>query len=145
MLHIVYFSNVTNNTARFVDKLEWGSSTRIPIKGDFEEELPHSYVLFVPSYGTSDTGHVPPQVRKFLKNPEHRKKCVGIIGTGNRNFGEEYAMAGDVVAEKLGVPMLYRLELAGTETDVTKVQEGLTMFEEHLSKNNLQTENKSKN
>ena len=141
MLHIVYFSNVTNNTARFVEKLEWGSSTRIPIKGNFEEELPHSYVLIVPSYGTMDTGHVPPQVRKFLQKFDNRKNCVGIIGTGNMNFGEEYAMAGDVIAEKLKVPMLYRLELAGTTKDITQVQEGLKMFEEHLSKNEFQTVN----
>jgi protein involved in ribonucleotide reduction len=143
MLDIVYFSNVTNNTARFIAKLEWGSSTRIPIKGEFEEDLPHSYVLFVPSYGTSDTGHIPPQVKKFLNKHENRKKCVGVIGTGNINFGEEYAMAGDVIAEKLGVPMLYRLELAGTEIDVIKVQEGLQQFEEYLSKKLfLQTLNK---
>lgn len=132
MLHIIYFSNVTNNTARFVAKLDWESSSRIPIKGEFDEELSQFYVLVCPSYGTSDTGHVPPQVRKFLSNPEHRRNCVGVIGTGNINFGDEYAMAGDVIAKKLGVPMLYRLELAGTDIDVDKVQHGLHQLEENL-------------
>lgn len=137
MIHIVYFSNVTENTHRFISKLNWGSITRIPVKGDFEGELPQSFVLICPSYGSKSSGHIPPQVKKFLSNPENREKCVGVIGTGNRNFGEEYAMAADVIAEKLKIPTLYRLELSGTTADVEKVKEGLNFFEKYLKQNKL--------
>jgi len=35
----------------------------------------------------------------------------GVIASGNRNFGEAYGRAGDVIARKCGVPWLYRFEL----------------------------------
>jgi len=129
MLDIVYFSNVSNNTQRFVDKLDWkGQVHRIPIKGTFDRALLNSYVLICPSYGDATHGHVPVQVRKFLSIEENRNQCVGVIGTGNINFGTEYAMAGPVLSHKLKVPLLYQLELAGTDDDVTRVQRGLQCF-----------------
>jgi protein involved in ribonucleotide reduction len=129
MLDIVYFSNVSNNTQRFVDKLHWeGRVHRIPVKGEFDLALLNSYVLVCPSYGDANHGHVPVQVRKFLKDELNRSRCVGVIGTGNINFGEEYAMAGPVLSHKLKVPLLYQLELAGTDDDVLKVRRGLECF-----------------
>lgn len=128
-LHLVYFSNVTGNTHRFVEKLGWENVTRIPIKGELEP-FPHPYVLIVPAYGSEKTGHVPPQVKKFLHNPITRKNCVGVIGSGNMNFGKEYAIAADVVANKLHIPVLYNFELAGSTIDVKKVYEGLKTLED---------------
>lgn len=68
---------------------------------------------------------MPPQVKRFLKSPEIRALCVGVVGGGNVNFGEKYAAAADVVAAKLGVPVLYRFELRGTEEDLVQVTEGI--------------------
>lgn len=135
MLEIIYFSNVTNNTHKFVEKLGWESSHRIPIKGNFETELSHPYVLITPSYGSAATGHVPPQVKKFLANPENRKHCVGVIGSGNMNFGDEYAKASDVIAKKLGITVLYRVEIAGRDVDVENVLTGLKKVESYLQEN----------
>jgi protein involved in ribonucleotide reduction len=129
MLDIVYFSNVSNNTKRFVEKLEWeGSVYQIPIKGTFDKALFHSYVLICPSYGDATHGHVPAQVRKFLSDEERRGLCAGVIGAGNINFGKEFALAGDVLAHKLRVRLLYKFELAGNDNDVTKVKNGLLRF-----------------
>jgi protein involved in ribonucleotide reduction len=72
-------------------------------------------------------------VRKFLAVPENREHCVGVIGSGNINFGEEYARSGDVLSHKLQVPLLYKFELAGTSEDVLKVREGLRTFNETLN------------
>ena len=130
MLDIVYFSNVSNNTHRFVDKLDWptGKIHRIPLKNVCEFEVFTSYVLICPSYGEANHGHVPPQVRRFLADKEYRSLCVGIIGAGNLNFGEEFGRAGDVLAHKLKVPLLYKFDLAGNEDDVKKVKNGLLKF-----------------
>ena len=129
MLDIVYFSNFSNNTRRFVENLEWqGSVYQIPVKGEFDKALLHSYVLVCPSYGDSNNGHVPPQVRKFLSEKENRLNCVGIISGGNITFGEDFAKAGDVLAAKLHVPLLYKFELAGTQQDIERVQVGLKNF-----------------
>ena len=127
MFDVVYFSSVSENTKRFVDKL--GVKTvRIPLKTEEAAEFVHDKdsVLVVPTYGGgNEGGTVPKQVIKFLNNPENRKHIKAVIAGGNTNFGEHFCRAGDVVAQKLGVPVLYRFEITGTPEDVNEVKERL--------------------
>jgi protein involved in ribonucleotide reduction len=127
MFDVVYFSSVSENTKRFVDKL--GVKTvRIPLKTEDAAEFVHDKdsVLVVPTYGGgNEGGTVPKQVIKFLNNPENRKHIKAVIAGGNTNFGEHFCRAGDVVAQKLGVPVLYRFEITGTPEDVNEVKERL--------------------
>lgn len=91
---------------------------------------PHMpFVLITPTYADGQgRGAVPKQVIRFLNDPDRRHYLRGIIASGNRNFGATFALAGDVVARKCAVPVLYRFELAGTETDIARVKEGLDKF-----------------
>ena len=127
MFDVVYFSSVSENTKRFVDKL--GVKTvRIPLRTEEAAEFVHDKdsVLVVPTYGGgNEGGTVPKQVIKFLNNPENRKHIKAVIAGGNTNFGEHFCRAGDVVAQKLGVPVLYRFEITGTPEDVVEVKERL--------------------
>lgn len=59
---------------------------------------------------------------------ENRALLRGVIASGNRNFGEAYGRAGDVIAQKCGVPWLYRFELMGTQSDIENVRKGVTEF-----------------
>ena len=125
-IRIVYYSSVTENTKRFVDKLGF-SSERIglKIKGDFLN-VDYPYVLAVPSYkGGANTGAVPRQVINFLNDEQNRSLCIGLIGGGNINFGADYNIGVQVISTKLQVPVLYRFELMGTPEDVFKVREGV--------------------
>lgn len=126
---LVYFSSVTENTRRFVEKLGFPAQ-RIPLRSKDERvEVSEPYVLIVPTYGGgSERGAVPKQVIKFLNDPRNRGLCRGVISSGNTNFGTAYCKAGDIVARKVGVPHLYRFELLGTNEDVSRVQEGLMKF-----------------
>lgn len=97
------------------------------------------YVLLTPTYGIGGShgkagiaGHLPRQVASFLNIPDNRSRLLGVIGAGNRNFYDEFAYAADIVSQKTGVPILYRIELAGSEEDVDKVKEGLNTFWDHL-------------
>lgn len=122
---IIYFSSVTENTKRFVDKLGF-ENERIPLKKAESFKADKKYVLIVPTYGGGSVkGAVPKQVIKFLNEESNRNLCIGVISSGNTNFGEAYSIAGDIVAKKLGVPKLYSFELLGTSTDVDKVRSGL--------------------
>lgn len=127
MFDVVYFSSVSENTKRFVDKL--GVKTvRIPLRTEEAAEFIHDKdsVLVVPTYGGgNEGGTVPKQVIKFLNNPENRKHIKAVIAGGNTNFGDHFCRAGDVVAQKLGVPVLYRFEITGTPEDVNEVKERL--------------------
>jgi protein involved in ribonucleotide reduction len=132
--HLIYFSSASENTRRFIDKLGTDAA-RIPL---YPKDQPltasEPYVLVVPTYGgTGGEGSVPKQVIRFLNNPQNRRLLRGVIGAGNTNFGDNYCMAGDIIAAKCGVPHLYRFELMGTPEDVDRVQKGLEEFWTRLS------------
>ena len=122
----MYFSSTTENTSRFIEKLDV-PAMRIPLLSADAAEftVEEDFVLVTPTYGN---GRVPPQVVKFLNLEENRVRCIGVISSGNRNFFEDFAKAGDIISAKLQVPLLYRFELAGTPEDVTKTKEGLKAF-----------------
>ena len=130
--NLVYFSSVSENTHRFVQKLGL-AALRIPLHGRIEVDEP--YVLVLPTYGggralgpTDDGGYVPKQVIAFLNDEHNRSLLRGVIAAGNTNFGAEFCYAGDVIARKCGVPYLYRFELMGTDEDVQAVRAGLADF-----------------
>ncbi|MGU3293800.1 class Ib ribonucleoside-diphosphate reductase assembly flavoprotein NrdI [Williamsia sp. M5A3_1d] len=135
---IVYFSSVSENTHRFVEKLGM-RSVRIPVSaGTITVDEP--YVLICPTYGggkpsqagdgpiRATGGFVPKQVIRFLNDEHNRSLIRGVIAAGNTNFGEEFCHAGDVIAAKCRVPYLYRFELMGTVEDVERVRAGLAGF-----------------
>ncbi|WP_434670110.1 class Ib ribonucleoside-diphosphate reductase assembly flavoprotein NrdI [Klebsiella sp. B345] len=125
---IVYFSSSSENTHRFVQRLGL-PAVRIPLNERQRIQVDEPYILIVPSYGGGGTaGAVPRQAIRFLNDPHNRQQIRGVIAAGNRNFGDAYGRAGDVIAKKCGVPYLYRFELMGTPTDVDNVRKGVSEF-----------------
>lgn len=126
MVQLVYFSSTSENTKRFVDKLDW-PATRIPVlRTDPAVTVDSPFVLVTPTYGAGkDGGAVPKQVIQFLNNADNREHLVGVIGGGNTNFGHAYCLAAEIIAEKCGVPVLYRFEIFGTPEDVDNVKNRL--------------------
>jgi protein involved in ribonucleotide reduction len=129
-IDIVYFSNYSGNTKRFVEKLNDNSAIRIPIDWDRNSiTVDQPYVLLVPTYGGGEgRAAIPRQVRFFLNIKENRKLLRGVIGFGNTNFGEHFCKAADLISAKTGVPVIARVEIFGTEDDVNKVKERLTLL-----------------
>lgn len=139
MLNIIYFSNYSLNTERFVKSLQWedGKLWRIPVLRNEGEPIPappvdEPYVLVSPSYGTISQGRVPAQVKKFLVPESHRENIKAVIATGNRNFGDDYCIAGNILSVKLQVPLIAKIELAGTPQDVLDVRANLQEIEKYL-------------
>ena len=125
---IVYFSSSSENTHRFVQRLGL-PAVRIPLNERERIQVDAPYILIVPSYGGGGTaGAGPRQAIRFLNDPHNRQRIRGVIAAGNRNFGDAYGRAGDVIAQKCGVPYLYRFELMGTPTDVDNVRKGVNEF-----------------
>lgn len=103
-------------------------------------QINEHFVLICPTYADDDGSKaVPKQVIRFLNNPENRNKMIGVISSGNRNFGEMFAHAGVVISKKCNVPFLYKFELSGTPDDVINIKEGMKKLW-----NSLKTENKMK-
>ncbi|MFT4220650.1 MAG: class Ib ribonucleoside-diphosphate reductase assembly flavoprotein NrdI [Microbacterium sp.] len=131
---LVYFSSVSGNTARFMEKLGM-PARRIPLHspehgGGEPLVVDEPFVLVTPTYGggqgrSEEKGAVPRQVIRFLNDERNRSLIRGVISAGNTNFGEAYCLAGDIISRKCHVPHLYRLELFGTSEDVERVSAGL--------------------
>ncbi|MBV7412752.1 class Ib ribonucleoside-diphosphate reductase assembly flavoprotein NrdI [Dermabacteraceae bacterium TAE3-ERU27] len=133
---LVYFSSVSENTRRFIDKLDM-PAVRIPLRPRREGQIRVSrpFVLIVPTYGGGErSGAVPKQVIQFLNDPVNRALLRGVIPSGNTNFGPYYCLAGPVISAKCQVPELYRFELLGTSRDVNRVREGLGEFWEYRAR-----------
>lgn len=128
---VVYFSSVTDNTHRFVQKLDL-PAVRIPLRRD-EEPLTvnEPYVLISPTYGGGagmthqNSRPVPPQVIRFLNNEHNRSFIRAVAAGGNTNFGADFGKAGEVISAKCKVPYVYRFEMMGNEEDVDILRSGL--------------------
>ncbi|PPE06811.1 class Ib ribonucleoside-diphosphate reductase assembly flavoprotein NrdI [Mesoplasma corruscae] len=129
-IHVVYFSSKSNNTHRFIQKLNFLNS-RIPYELEEKISVNSDYVLITPTYSGGDdaaSGAVPKQVIQFLNDPDNRKYCRGVIASGNTNFGDSFAIAGPILSKKLQVPLLFQFELLGTFDEIKQIQEILERF-----------------
>lgn len=133
---LVYFSSLSLNTYRFVEKVGM-KSARIPLSPKAPElKVQEPYILVCPTYaGNEGEGAVPKQVIRFLNDKNNRQLIRGVMASGSRNFGEYYGYAGTVISKKCSVPFLYTFELMGTPEDVVNVQNGVNKLWVSLKKN----------
>ena len=119
-MRIVYYS-FTNNTLAFVEKY-------------FEDYDPMSieegsvncpFILITPTY---DFGQIPEVVEEWLD--ENHQHMVGVVSNGNRNWGELYARAGDLISDRYNVPLILKIELRGNEEDSNIIKEWIKEIED---------------
>ena len=123
---LVYFSANSEYTHRFVAKLHHPAVRLPPFTKAASLRVVEAFFVVTPTYGAGRyRGAVPKQVIKFLNVEENRRHLLGVIGAGNTNFGEDFCRAAFKVAEKCQVPLMYRVELLGTQEDVDAVNQGL--------------------
>ncbi|MEV7694116.1 class Ib ribonucleoside-diphosphate reductase assembly flavoprotein NrdI [Microbacterium sp. NPDC089189] len=127
---LVYFSSVSGNTARFIEKLGM-RAVRIPLHPTAPPlRVEEPYVLFTPTYGGGqgrgeEKGAVPKQVIRFLNDEGNRSLIRGVVSAGNTNFGDAYCASGEIISRKCRVPHLDRFEVFGTPEDVERIGGGL--------------------
>lgn len=109
---IVYYS-LTGNVRRFVEK------TGLPAQ-EITYRVHEPFIVVTPTTGFGD---VPGIVTSFIR--VNRAYLRGVAASGNRNWGGNYTKAADVISAQYNVPILHRFELAGTDEDVRKFNEGV--------------------
>ncbi|WP_368277178.1 class Ib ribonucleoside-diphosphate reductase assembly flavoprotein NrdI [Lacticaseibacillus paracasei] len=57
----------------------------------------------------------------YLAEGENADQCIGIIGSGNRNFNEQYCLTAKRYAKEFDAPFLADYELRGTPSDAEKI------------------------
>ena len=79
---------------------------------DDVDEINDSFVIF--TY-TDGLGKVPKQVELFME--KYHDKCIGVLCSGNRNFGSFFCGAGVILSKKYNIPLLHAVDLRGYEDD----------------------------
>lgn len=136
---VYYFSSVSNLTGRFAEHLAERTGRAVFNLADSavrRGETHGPWVLLTPSYkaGNADEVTLPAPVKAFLRSPANRRSLVGIIGSGNRNFGEYYQAAARELAAASGRPVLFEFELSGTPEDVARCAEILAALDAALTR-----------
>lgn len=111
---LIVYASKTGNVERFVQKLGF---RRLRLASG-EEGVAEPCLLL--TY-TTGFGQAPVEVLRFVEH--NRPHIRGVAVSGNRNWGSNFARAGDVLAERYGLIVVHRFELAGTARDIAIVKE----------------------
>ena len=115
---IVYWSSNSGGTRRVAEALV----TKTVELAEYDGASP--YVLMTPTYDQPRGGFTPKPVQTFLD--KHAHLMVGVIGSGNRNFGDHYCQAAHDISKQFNVPVLWRIEIMGSQEDLAIVDSGIS-------------------
>lgn len=116
----IYYYSMTGNTKSFLQRSKFDNYENI----NSVEEVNEPFII---ATGTVKYGEVPLPVINFLEN--NSQYLRGVISSGNRNWGENFAKAGDVIAEKYNVPLIMKFELRGSQKQLEEFNERMDKFE----------------
>lgn len=139
-ISLVYIS-LSGNTASFIKRLSAFLQERhenveidqVDIKDMVKEERPfyamsQSFVAFLPTYleggnglDNGDVEILTNDLGDFIAFEENYKRCFGIVGSGNRNFNNQYCLTAKQYAERFNFPVLDTFELRGLNEDVKRI------------------------
>ncbi|WP_051373904.1 class Ib ribonucleoside-diphosphate reductase assembly flavoprotein NrdI [Borrelia hispanica] len=109
------YASKTGNIGRFISKTGLSNTFRI-VTGDEIVEEPYVLLTYTIAFGK-----VPSEVDKFL---EHNFEfMIGVAGSGNKNWGDSFCNAVNLIKDKYGVPEVLKFELSGTSHDVKNFME----------------------
>lgn len=139
-IHLLYIS-IAGNTQSFVDDLvDYAekmhqldndnpliSEKEITDETDFTDET-EAYFAFVPTYLDGGNG-IDNGVKELMTNSlgeyiayhNNRQLCLGVVGSGNRNFNEQYCLTARRYAQDYGFEMIDDYELRGNSKDCERI------------------------
>lgn len=121
---LVVYASKTGNVKRFVGKT--GLETV-----QISEGLMVNEKCVIITY-TTGFGAVPEEVTTFMK--KNSKNVVGVVASGNRNWGDMFGASADKLSKQYGIPILMKFEMSGTNNDVEIFKEKLSNIEKVMLK-----------
>ena len=139
-LPIIYIS-LTGNTHNFVTRLKDHlrflepslnvtlTNVKDLVKGQEDYfKVGKPFVAFLPTYleggngiDNGDKEILTTPLREYIRYKDNYKKCLGIVGSGNKNFNNQYCLTAKQYFQEFGFPVLYNFELRGLDIDIQKV------------------------
>lgn len=121
----VAFISLTGNIKKFVQD---GLNHNNYLEFDYfnpQVSAKEDYILIVPSYDDETTD----VISKFIEYDNNLNHLVGVVGSGNMNFDEEYCFSAIKIANKYNKPLLMKFEFSGTTEDVEKFKKEVENIE----------------
>lgn len=126
-MKVIYFS-FSGNVQRFIKRTELSDVMEIT-EDNCQEEVNEPYILVT---GTIGFGEVPQEVQQFLQvNHQHLQ---AVAASGNRNWGQNFAKAGQTISEQYNVPLLMKFEVQGSNSDVKEFKDKVGQFNENYER-----------
>ncbi|HFI0234791.1 class Ib ribonucleoside-diphosphate reductase assembly flavoprotein NrdI [Streptococcus suis] len=138
-IYLVYIS-LSGNTESFVKRLkgffqfqtDWQVEP-VHVKDLVKQDIPFyqldaPFVAFLPTYLEGGNGVDNGDV-EILTNPlgdfiafgDNAELCLGVVGSGNRNFNNQYCLTAKQYAERFGFPVIDNFELRGLQNDIERI------------------------
>jgi protein involved in ribonucleotide reduction len=132
---VYYYSSTSGLVRTFAERLD-RPAYHLAERAHRLSEADGPWVLLTPSYKTGNDANdtVPEAVHRFLRSAVNRRLLVGVMGSGNRNFGRYYQKAAREIAARSGRPVLFEFELAGTPWDVAECRQILADLDDGLAR-----------
>lgn len=115
-MHLVYDS-LTGNVRRLAEDLarQLGGMPLFAVSR--AQDLPEDdYLLLTYTFGT---GGVPASTQAFLQ--ERAARLRGVVSSGSFHWGQNFARAADVIAAQYAVPVVAKVNKAGSAADRLRV------------------------
>ncbi|MGA0448174.1 MAG: class 1b ribonucleoside-diphosphate reductase subunit alpha [Candidatus Phytoplasma pyri] len=71
-------------------------------------------------------GEIPNETKIFLD--KHSASTIGVAVSGNKNWGSNFGMAGDLIASNFKIPLVLKFEGSGFEEDVLYLKKWLSNY-----------------
>ncbi|MBM7642292.1 class Ib ribonucleoside-diphosphate reductase assembly flavoprotein NrdI [Streptococcus loxodontisalivarius] len=132
----IVFISLSGNTLSFVKRLsDYLAFQNITTRQINIKELDHQtfpveepFVAILPTYleggngvDTGDVEILTNPLDDFIASHDNYRNCFGIIGSGNRNFNNQYCLTAKQYSKRFGFPMLGDFELRGTISDIERL------------------------
>lgn len=142
----ILFISIEGNTRSFLTRLQAYAKQQhsfnqhlplIKLKEITAQTIPATenapFFAFVPTYLDGGNG-IDTGIKELMTNPlgeyidayDNAQQCLGIVGSGNRNFNEQYCLTARRYAQKFNAPFLADYELRGTRQDIENIYTVLT-------------------
>lgn len=151
-INVLYIS-IEGNTRSFMKRFEAYAQQQHAINEDnpevFTKEISEQtdfadekepFYTSVPTYLDGGNG-IDSGVKELMTNVlgeyiayhNNSRLCMGVIGSGNRNFNEQYCLTAKRYARLFDAPFLADYELRGTSADIANIYQILVENEKKLA------------
>lgn len=139
-ISLVYIS-LSGNTESFVRRLSDYlmeqypdiAVERISVKDLVKEgkafyQMENPFIAFLPTYleggngvDNGDVEILTTPVSDFIAYQDNASLCLGVVGSGNRNFNHQYCLTAKQYSQRFGFPVLFDFEMRGMPSDIKKM------------------------